>query len=66
LEGRVVLLGLPLICVLLVRLAERRLRLLVPMGEALPLSLELGDAELGVERGGYGVQADVRLEDESI
>jgi hypothetical protein len=36
------------------------------MGEALPLSLELGDAELGVERGGYGVQADVRLEDESI
>jgi hypothetical protein len=38
----VVLLGLLLICVLLVRLAERRLRLLVLIGEALPLSLELG------------------------
>jgi hypothetical protein len=50
-----------LISVLFVHLTERSLRLLVPIREALPLSFELGDAELWVERGSYSVEADVRL-----
>jgi hypothetical protein len=36
------------------------------MGKALPLSLELGDAELRVKRSRYGVEANVRLKEESI
>ena len=60
------LLSLILISVLFVHLAERRLSLLVPIGKALPLSLEPGDAELGVERSGYGVEAYVGLNEERI
>jgi hypothetical protein len=62
----VLLLSLILIRILFVHLAERRLSLLVLIGKALPLSLELGDAELRVERGGYGVEADVGLNEERM
>jgi hypothetical protein len=62
----VLLLSLTLIRVLFVHLAERRLSLRVLTKRALLLSLEPGAAELRVERDGYGVKADVGLDEERI
>ena len=66
LEADVILLGLILICVLSVHLADRSLSFLVPNGKALPLIFEPDDLELWVEGGGNSVEADVRLKEESV